>query len=258
MRFRPCIDLHGGAVVQIVGATLREGAAPVTNFTAAGGAGEYARMFARDGLAGGHVIMLGPGNADAARDALQGFPGGLQIGGGIDAGSAPGWLALGAQRVIATSYVFEGARLSRPRLERLAGAVGAERVVLDLSCRRLEGRYVVMSNRWQTQTDLVIEADALRALAQYCAEFLIHAVDVEGLQRGPDPELIALLGAIAPIPTTYAGGIRSLDDVAQIERLGAGRLDFTVGSALDLFGGSGLRYRDLLRFGEAPSASGAP
>jgi phosphoribosylformimino-5-aminoimidazole carboxamide ribotide isomerase len=215
-------------------------------------------MFQRDGLAGGHVIMLGPGNEAAAREALAEFPGGLQIGGGIDARSAAGWLALGAQRVIATSHLFDGAQLSWPRLEALAAAVGADRLVLDLSCRPIEGRYVVMSNRWQTRTDLAIEPAALRSLAAYCAEFLIHAVDVEGLQRGPDAELLALLGDAAPIPTTYAGGIRSLDDVAQIERLGAGRLDFTVGSALDLFGGSGLRYRDLLRFGGAGAGPGAP
>jgi phosphoribosylformimino-5-aminoimidazole carboxamide ribotide isomerase len=253
MRFRPCIDLHGGVVKQIVGASLRDGEPPRTNFEAKLGAGEYAAMFRRDGLGGGHVIQLGPGNEVAAREALAAFPGGLQIGGGIGADNASLWLERGAERVIATSYLFDGARLARERLERLAQAVGPARLVLDLSCRRIDGRYVVMSERWQTQTELALDAVVLRDLARYCAEFLIHAVDVEGLQQGPDDELIARLGAETPLPTTYAGGIRSPADVEKLERLGGGRLDFTVGSALDLFGGSGLRYRDLVRFGGGPA-----
>jgi phosphoribosylformimino-5-aminoimidazole carboxamide ribotide isomerase len=248
MRFRPCIDLHGGVVKQIVGASLRDGLEPVTNFRSEQSAADYAQAFRRDGLAGGHMILLGPGNEAAARAALASFPGGLQVGGGIHPGNARSWLEAGAQSVIATSYLFDGGQLSWPRLRELSEAAGRERLVLDLSCRRTGDRYRVMSERWQTATELELGRDALAALAPYCSEFLIHAVDVEGRQQGADAELLALLGEIAPLPTTYAGGIRSLEDVAQVERLGRGRLDFTVGSALDLFGGRGLRYQDLLRW----------
>jgi phosphoribosylformimino-5-aminoimidazole carboxamide ribotide isomerase len=246
MRFRPCIDLHGGSVKQIVGSTLREGAQPVTNFVSEHSAGEFAARFQRDGLVGGHVILLGPGNDAAAREALTSFPGGLQVGGGVRPQNARAWLDAGASHVIATSVLFEQGRLSRERLEQLAEQTGPERLVLDLSCRSVDGRPVVFADRWQTRTDLGIDSVTLRMLAAHCAEFLIHAVDVEGLQGGPDRALLALLGDIAPIPTTYAGGLRSLDEIAEVERLGQGRLDFTVGSALDLFGGRGVRYADLV------------
>jgi phosphoribosylformimino-5-aminoimidazole carboxamide ribotide isomerase len=246
VRFRPCIDLHRGAVKQIVGSSLREGAEPVTNFSSELGAGEYAARFARDGLRGGHVIQLGPGNERAAAEALAGFPGGLQLGGGVQPENARGWLELGASHVIATSCLFDGPRFSWERLAVLERAAGAQRLVLDLSCRRIEGRYAVMSERWQTRTELELDARTLEQLASHCAEFLIHAVDVEGLQRGPDFELVAALAKAAPLPTTYAGGLRSLQDLAEFERLAGERLDFTVGSALDLFGGCGLRYTDLV------------
>jgi phosphoribosylformimino-5-aminoimidazole carboxamide ribotide isomerase len=245
MRFRPCIDLHRGAVKQIVGSSLREGAEPLTNFTAERSAGEYAAQFAGDGLRGGHVIQLGPGNESAAAQALAAYPGGLQLGGGVTPENAAHWLELGASHVIATSCLFDGPRFSWERLAALERSAGAQRLVIDLSCRRIEGRYAVMSERWQTRTELELDAATLGELAKHCAEFLIHAVDVEGLQRGPDFELIGAL-AQAPIPTTYAGGLRSLAELEELERLAGGRLDFTVGSALDLFGGSGLRYRELV------------
>jgi phosphoribosylformimino-5-aminoimidazole carboxamide ribotide isomerase len=202
-------------------------------------------MFRRDGLEGGHVIMLGPGNEEAASEALGAFPGGLQIGGGIDAGNAAQWLERGASRVIATSFLFDDGVFSPERLERLVAAVGRERLVLDLSCARRDGRYRVMSNRWQTWTELAIDAETLASLAGSCSEFLVHAVEVEGKQAGPDLDLVELLAGATPIPTTYAGGIRSLADIEAIDRLGRGRLDFTVGSALDIFGGHHLRYADL-------------
>jgi phosphoribosylformimino-5-aminoimidazole carboxamide ribotide isomerase len=256
MRFRPCIDLHGGSVKQIVGSSLREGAEPVTNFVSERSAGEFAARFRRDGLSGGHVILLGPGNEAAAREALSGFPGGLQVGGGVNAENARSWLDAGASHVIATSVLFEQGRLSRERLERLAERAGPARLVLDLSCRSVDGQPVVFSDRWQTRTDVAIDRPTLAMLAVYCAEFLVHAVDVEGLQGGPDRTLLSLLGDVAPIPTTYAGGLRSLDEIAEVERLGQGRLDFTVGSALDLYGGSGVRYADLVASFGGGSASG--
>lgn len=246
MRFRPCIDLHNGVVKQIVGASLQDGADPQTNFATAQPASCFAARYRQDGLHGGHVIMLGPGNETAAAAAVAAFPGGLQVGGGINPQNAAAWLQRGAAGVIVTSHVFQNGKLRRDRLQDMVDAVGASRLILDLSCRKIDGRYVAMTDRWQTATDLEINTATLADLAPSCCEFLIHATAVEGRQAGIDAELVALLGRIAPLPVTYAGGIRSLADVEQIRELGQGRLDFTVGSALDLFGGAGLRYADLV------------
>ena len=246
MRFRPCIDLHNGVVKQIVGASLQDGADPPTNFATDQPAAYFAARYRQDGLHGGHVIMLGPGNETAAAAAVAAFPGGLQVGGGINPQNAPAWLQRGAAGVIVTSYVFQNGKLRRDRLQDMVAAVGASCLILDLSCRKIDGRYVAMTNRWQTATDLEIDAATLADLAPNCCEFLIHATAVEGRQAGIDADLVTLLGRIAPLPVTYAGGIRSLADVEQIRELGQGRLDFTVGSALDLFGGTGLYYADLV------------
>ena len=246
MRFRPCIDLHNGVVKQIVGASLQDGADPQTNFTTDQPASYFADRYRRDSLHGGHVIMLGPGNETAAAAAVTAFPGGLQVGGGINPQNAAAWLQRGAAGVIVTSYVFQDGKLRRDRLQDMVGAVGASRLILDLSCRKIDGRYVAMTDRWQTATDLEINASTLADLAPSCCEFLIHATAVEGRQAGIDAELVALLGRIAPLPVTYAGGIRSMADVERIREFGQDKLDFTVGSALDLFGGSGLRYADLV------------
>ena len=246
MRFRPCIDLHNGVVKQIVGASLQDGADPQTNFTAEQPASWFADRYRRDGLPGGHVIMLGPGNESAAASAVTAFPGGLQVGGGINPQNAAAWLQRGAAGVIVTSYVFQNGKLRRDRLQAMVDAAGPSRLILDLSCRKIDGRYVAMTDRWQTVTDLEINAATLADLAPCCCEFLIHATAVEGRQAGIDADLVSLLGRIAPLPVTYAGGIRSLADVEQIRELGQDRLDFTVGSALDLFGGTGLRYADLV------------
>ena len=247
MRFRPCIDLHGGRVKQIVGNTLTDDGAPTTKFDTDKRAAEYARLYRDDGLVGGHVIMLGPGNEAAAREALENFPGGLQVGGGIEGSNAESWLAAGAAAVIVTSTIFVGGRLDRDRLESMADQVGRDRLVLDLSCREESGNYVAMTNRWQTRTDVTIDAHTLGELSQYCSEFLIHAIDKEGQITGIDGRLLALLTDIVPSQVTYAGGISSLMDLDTILKVGKGRVDFTVGSALDLFGGSGLLYRDLVR-----------
>ena len=246
MRFRPCIDLHNGVVKQIVGASLQDDADPQTNFASDQPASYFAGRYRQDALHGGHVIMLGPGNETAAAAAVTAFPGGLQVGGGINPQNAAAWLQRGAAGVIVTSYVFQDGKLRRDRLQDLVAAVGASRLILDLSCRQIDGRYVAMTDRWQAATDLEINTATLADLAPSCCEFLIHATAVEGRQAGIDAELVALLGRIAPLPVTYAGGIRSMADVEQVRELGQGRLDFTVGSALDLFGGAGLRYADLV------------
>lgn len=248
MRFRPCIDLHEGRVKQIVGATLRDGAAPQTNFASDLPPAYYAELYQRDGLRGGHVIMLGPGNENAAREALGAFRGGLHVGGGMDADNATAWLDAGAAAVIATSYVFRGGRFQPHNLERLVAAVGREHLVLDLSCTPVDdgARYVVATDRWQQLTDYEINAANLAALADHCAELLVHATQVEGTRQGVDARLIRLLAAASPLPTTYAGGVGCLADIERIAAAGDRRLDYTVGSALDIFGGSGVRYEELV------------
>jgi phosphoribosylformimino-5-aminoimidazole carboxamide ribotide isomerase len=257
--FRPCIDLHEGRVKQIVGATLREaGAGLQTNFVSEHPAAWFAELYRRDRLRGGHVILLGPGNEAAARSALAAYPGGIQIGGGVNLENARSWLDAGASHVIVTSWVFREGRLDSDRLQALGQAIGRERLVLDLSCRKHGADYVVVTDRWQKFTELIVGQKTLAGLAQQCAEFLIHAVDVEGLCRGIDAELVSQLGAWAPIPTTYAGGAQSLADLETVTRLGGGRVDLTIGSALDIFGGTGVRYQDCVAFNRrhpAPAAA---
>lgn len=247
-RFRPCIDLHDGQVKQIVGGSLTgDDASLRTNFVSDRNAAWFADLYRRDGLRGGHVIKLGPGNDAAAREALAAWPGGMQVGGGITPGNAEEWISDGASHVIVTSCLFdaEGKLLLR-NLKDLVSAVGAERLVLDLSCRRVQGGWAVAMNRWQTLTELRVTAETLDMLAEHCAEFLIHAADVEGLCTGIDRELVELLGSWRRLPMTYAGGISRMQDIDEIDALSGGALDATVGSALDLFGGRLIRYADLV------------
>ena len=247
--FRPCIDLHEGKVKQIVGGTLSDAPGQLrTNFISDRPASWFAELYQRDGLKGGHVIMLGPGNETAARSSLSAFPGGLHIGGGINNDNARAWLDSGASHVIVTSWVFREGRMDERRLAELVKTVGKDRLVLDLSCRRRDGDYFVVTDRWQKFTDMKISRETLAALAGSCAEFLVHAVDVEGLCRGVDTELVSRLGQWSPIPTTYAGGANSLADLEAVTRLGQGRIDLTIGSALDIFGGTGVRYADVVAF----------
>ncbi|HEY9172232.1 MAG TPA: phosphoribosylformimino-5-aminoimidazole carboxamide ribotide isomerase [Verrucomicrobiae bacterium] len=247
--FRPCIDLRAGKVVQIVGGTLGSDPSAVrTNFISERPAAWFAEQYRRDGLIGGHVIMLGPGNENSAREALAAYPGGLQIGGGINADNAKAWLDAGASHVIVTSWVFREGRVDWTRLEQLVRLIGKERLVLDLSCRRRGAEYFVVTDRWQKFTELTLNAGSLQTLARSCAEFLVHAVDVEGLCRGIDRELVEKLAVWTPIPTTYAGGANALADLELVTQLGRGKVDLTIGSALDLFGGSGVRYADCVAF----------
>ena len=247
-KFRPCIDLHHGKVKQIVGGTLRDdGAGPRENFVSEHDAAWYAQLYRDDALHGGHVICLGPGNREAAREALSAWPGGLQVGGGITAENATEWLEAGASHVIVTSALFDAeGRFLESQLTALVAAVGREKLVIDLSCRRTVSGWSVAMNRWQTLTEIAVTPATLDHLASHCAEFLIHAADVEGLCRGIDEDLVALLGSWGKIPLTYAGGVACLADVEKVQQLSSGKIDVTVGSALDLFGGSGVRYTDLL------------
>ncbi|MEY8412763.1 phosphoribosylformimino-5-aminoimidazole carboxamide ribotide isomerase [Lachnospiraceae bacterium 62-26] len=245
MRFRPCIDIHNGAVKQIVGGSLRdEDDQAVENFKAAQDAGYFAQLYRRDGLKGGHVILLNPPSSEyyektrkQALKALALYPQGLQIGGGITADNAREYIEAGASHVIVTSYVFRDGKIHWECMERLCDTAGKEHVVIDLSCRRKDDGYYIVTNRWQTFTSVKLTNDILREIAGFCDEFLVHGVDVEGRASGIEEELVELLSTHRTIPVTYAGGIGSLSDLEYFRKLSGGFLDFTIGSALDIFGG---------------------
>jgi len=246
-QFRPCIDLHGGKVKQIVGGTLKDsGPGPDTNFVASDGPAHFAGLYKKDSLTGGHVIKLGPGNEEAAKEAVESWPDGLHIGGGINLDNAAGWLEAGAQKVIVTSWLFPGSVFSEDRCRQLSEKVGRDRLVIDLSCRSRrdkEGWFVAI-NRWQDTTDLEVSQETIASLEKYCSEFLIHAADVEGLCQGIDQALVTKLGEWCSVGCTYAGGGKDISDLALVDTLSNGKVDLTFGSALDLFGGSGVKYAD--------------
>ena len=256
-KFRPCIDLHDGQVKQIVGSSLRDSADAssestnknplVENHVAEYPAEWFAKKYANDKLTGGHVIKLGPGNEPAALSALAAYPQGMQIGGGINLDNAAKWLDAGASHVIVTSWLFDSAGcFQSDRLDQLVAALGKQRIVLDLSCKRNGDGWTVAMNRWQTLTDLNVDTRTLDQLADRCDEFLIHAADVEGLCQGIDEDLVRLIGAWGKVPMTYAGGVANMADVDLIDELSNGTLDVTVGSSLDLFGGTGVTYDALV------------
>jgi phosphoribosylformimino-5-aminoimidazole carboxamide ribotide isomerase len=250
MKFRPCIDLHNGKVKQIVGSTLNEGSPSglQTNFISEFPPSYYGDMYRRDNLYGGHVIKLGPGNEQAAVEALRAFPGGMHLGGGITAENAIYWLDQGALAVIVTSYVFKDGMIYEERLAEMERLVGRDKLVVDLSCRKKGDAYYVVTDRWQNFTDTKISQETLEYFSRYCYEFLIHAADIEGKCEGIAGDLVEALGEWSPIPTTYAGGVRNLEDLQRVKELGKGRLDATVGSALDIFGGSGMKYTEAVAF----------
>lgn len=255
MQFRPCIDIHNGRVKQIVGSSLKDlGDAALENFVSEQDGAFYANLYKEAGLKGGHIILLNPKQSEyyeatkaQALLALHAYPGGLQIGGGIDADNASYFIKEGASHVIVTSYVFRDGRIAYDNLKRLIAAVGKEHIVLDLSCRFREDGYYIVTDRWQKFTGEKVTEDLLDRLSESCDEFLIHAVDVEGMANGIEEELVRQLGAWGKIPVTYAGGVRSFDDLKKIKELGHGALNVTIGSALDLFGGE-LKYRDVLAY----------
>lgn len=248
MQFRPCIDLHDGKVKQIVGSTLgHRDQDVVENFTSEHDSSYFASMFAKDRLTGGHVIMLGPGNEQAALNALHTYPGGLQIGGGITADNALRFLEAGASHVIVTSYIFHDGMLDMDRLEKLGQTVGKEKLVIDLSCRKRDGKWFVVTDKWTKFSDFEVNAPSIQQIEGFCDELLIHAVDVEGKRSGMQEELVRDLAEWTTIPTTYAGGVRSLEDLRKFEELCQGKLHVTIGSALDIFGGD-LHYNDVVSY----------
>ncbi len=249
MKFRPCIDLHHGKVVQIVGGSLMESAPASlrTNFSTDKSSADYARLYQASSLSGGHVIALGSGNQEAALAALQAWPGGMQYGGGVTPDNAGLYLKAGASHVIVTSYVFSGGRIDAEKLTRLEQQVGREHLVLDLSCRKRGDDFYIVTDRWQTFTEEKVNARLLGRLADSCAEFLVHGVDVEGLRQGIQEELITLLAQHSPCPVTYAGGVNKLEDLDLVKQIGRNRVDLTIGSALDIFGGN-VAFADVLEW----------
>lgn len=247
MRFRPCIDLKEGRVVQIVGGTLGNTGTRgvVTNFETERSPADFARMYKEDSIPGGHVISLGPDNEEAALAALSAYPGGMHMGGGVNPDNARTFLDAGASHVIVTSYVFREGRIDTKRLNRLVEVVGQKRLVLDLSCRKRDDTFWVVTDRWRNFTEVKISAETLEWLSKYCHELLVHGVDVEGKKAGIEENLVKILGKWSPIPVTYAGGAASLADLDRVKELGRDRVDLTIGSALDIFGGD-VAYRDVV------------
>ena len=245
MKFRPCIDIHNGKVKQIVGGSLKdEGNAAAENFVAGQDAAWFAEYYQKKGLTGGHVILLNPPGSEfyketkrQALSALRAFPGGLMAGGGINDRTAEEYLSAGASHVIVTSFVFREGRIEERNLRKMVNAVGKEHLVLDLSCRKKGDAYYIVTDRWQTFTEEALSPALLDALSDSCAEFLVHGVDVEGKASGIEEGLAELLGSWGKIPITYAGGVGSFSDLDRLKVLGKDRLDVTIGSALDLFGG---------------------
>ncbi|EHK41137.1 uncharacterized protein TrAtP1_004553 [Trichoderma atroviride] len=256
-RFRPCIDLHAGQVKQIVGGTLDSSSTALqTNHVSQHSAEYFARLYRDNELEGAHVIMLGGGNDVTAKEALKAWPGGLQVGGGINDKNAKEWIDAGAEKIIITSYLFPDGHFSQERLDAVLGALGGDtsKLVIDLSCRRQGHKWFVAMNKWQTLTDMEINQESIQSLEPYCSEFLIHAADNEGLQRGIDEQLVERLAGWCSIPVTYAGGGRHLEDLETVKQLSRGKVDLTIGSALDCFGGSGVKFDDCVQWNKSQGA----
>lgn len=257
MEFRPCIDIHDGKVKQIVGGSLKEcgdAAGVKENFVSVQDAAFYAKLYKERGIRGGHVILLNGVESDSyvrtkeqALSALLAYPGGLQAGGGITPDNAREFLDAGASHVIVTSYVFRDGKIDLDRLTKLRDSVGADHIVLDMSCKKKVEGYVVMTDRWQKETQEIVSAGLLDSLSEYCDEFLIHAVDVEGKAQGIERELVALLGSWGKKTVTYAGGVHDFNDLQLLKELGRGKVNVTIGSALDIFGGD-MAFEDVLAF----------
>ena len=253
MEFRPCIDIHNGKVKQIVGGSLKDrGNQAKENFVAEQDASFYAEFYKKDGVSGGHVILLNARDSEyyertkaQALQALEAYPGGLQVGGGICTENAAEFLRAGASHVIVTSYVFKDGNINFDNLEKLKKEVGKEHLVLDLSCRKKNNAYYIVTDRWQIFTSVRLTKTVLDELADHCSEFLIHAVDVEGRASGIEKPLAAMLGEWNRIPVTYAGGVGSCEDLLTLKELGKDHVNVTVGSALDLFGGQ-MEYHRVL------------
>ncbi len=257
MEFRPCIDIHNGTVKQIVGGSLSDkNNKAKANFVSKFDAAFYANLYKSRGIKGGHIILLNAKDSIyyeatkvQALNALRAYPNGLQIGGGISADNAEAFIRAGATQVIVTSYVFRDGEIRLDNLRELVRAIGREHICLDLSCRKKGDSYVVVTDRWQNETKEALSRNLLESLHEYCSEFLVHAIDVEGRRNGIEEKVVEILGSFSKCPVTYAGGIRNEEDLMRVKELGMGRVNFTVGSALDIFGGE-LPFEKVVDFGK--------
>ena len=249
MKFRPCIDIHNGLVKQIIGGSFNDDKDPIINFTSKRTAKWYAKKYAQDNLSGGHIIKIGLGNDLAAQEALSAWPNELQIGGGITAENASQWLNYGASKIIVTSYLFTDGEIDEIKLNKLIQEVGKENIVIDLSCRLKNNEYYVVTDRWQTFSETKVNENTLKEISNFTSEFLIHGVDVEGKKSGVEETLIKIIADHSPIQCVYAGGISTIDDIKKIRAIGKNRIDFTIGSALDLFGGT-LSYDEIVHLSD--------
>lgn len=255
MKFRPCIDIHNGKVKQIVGGSLKdEGDFADDNFVSEKNGDYYSELYQKAGLTGGHIILLNAKDSPYYEEdvrqaclALQKAPGTMQIGGGMTDENAAFFLKQGASHVIVTSFVFRDGRIEEENLRKIVAVTGKERLVLDLSCRKKDGVYYIVTDRWQKFTNVELTLELLEHLAEFCDEFLIHAVDVEGKSSGIEADLVKLLGRWDGIPITYAGGVSSYEDLELLKTLGQNKLDVTIGSSLDLFGGP-LKWEKVLSY----------
>lgn len=245
MKFRPCIDIHNGKVKQIVGGSLKdENNQAKENFVSQVDSTYYANLYKANNIKGGHIILLNSKDSEyfeatksEALKALKAYKGGLQIGGGVNCDNALEYIEAGASHVIVTSYVFKNGKIDYDNLNKIFNAVGKEHLVLDLSCRKKDNKYYIVTDRWQKFTDVCIDENIFYELSKYCDEFLVHAVDVEGKASGIEEEVAKILGRLENIKVTYAGGISSFADLDILKELGNGKVDFTIGSAIDIFGG---------------------
>jgi phosphoribosylformimino-5-aminoimidazole carboxamide ribotide isomerase len=241
--FRPCIDIHDGAVKQIVGGSLNDKSA-IENFVSDRGAKYFANLYKEYNLPGGHIIILNKSGTDEyekslaqAKEALAVFPGGMQIGGGVNDKNAASFLEMGASAVIVTSFIFTDGQINKERL-RIISERAKGKLVLDLSVRAKGGEYFITTDRWKTVTDVKLNFETMDYLAGFSSEFLVHAADAEGLREGADGRVLSVLSDFAKkrdFPITYAGGIK---DTHEAERIARNNLCFTIGTSLDIFGGN--------------------
>lgn len=266
MHFRPCIDIHNGKVKQIVGASLRDsGNAAKDNFISDRPSEYYADLYKKNELENAHVIILNSGDSefykasrDEAKAALREYSGHMMVGGGITAENAAEYLDAGANAVIVTSYVFKNGHIDEKNLNKILSEIGPGHLVLDLTCRYRQSNtandasgYYVVTDRWQKFSDEMVTTDMLHQLSSSCREFLVHGADSEGMKLGIENDLCEILGDYLlddkyndNNPVTYAGGISSIEDIELLNRLSGGKIDFTIGSALDIFGGN-ISFRDI-------------
>ncbi len=249
MNFRPCIDVFKGKVVQLIGTSLFGGEEKtiVKHFESEYSPAYYAELFKQDNLKGGHILSLGSGNNDVVIEALKAFNGGMKYGGSVTPENAHVYLDAGATHVIVNSYVFDNGEINLPNLKSLVKSIGKDKLVLDMSCRKKNGDYYIVTNLWEKFTNVILDQKSLQDISKYCDEIIVHGVDSEGRKQGLESDLVRILAQHTPIKTVYAGGISSIADLTMIKALGNEKIDPCIGTALSIYGGN-LSYYEVLEW----------